>query len=59
VLARADRAAELNRAAAAAGVTLAHLVVAQDSLEQLFLEMTGRADGELAEARGTTDRKVA
>jgi hypothetical protein len=40
-------------------VTLSRLVVAQDSLEDLFLEMTGRTDGELAPARAATDRKVA
>jgi hypothetical protein len=38
----------LNRAAAAAGITLSHLVFAQDSLEEVFLDMTGRVDGELA-----------
>lgn len=43
VVAAADRAAELNRAAAAAGITLRGIVVVQDSLEELFLEMTGRA----------------
>ena len=59
VVAGAERAAELNRAAMAAGVTLRRLVVAQDSLEDLFLEMTGRTDGELASARAATDRKVA
>ena len=46
VLAGADRAAALNRAAAGAGITLSRLVVAQDSLEDLFLDMTGRSDGE-------------
>lgn len=47
----AGRAADLNRAAASAGFTLARLVEAQDSLEELFLDMTGRADGELAASR--------
>ena len=51
VAAAADRAADLNRAAAAAGVTLSRLVVAQDNLEEIFLEMTGRVDGELANGR--------
>ena len=59
VVAGADRAADVNRAATAAGVTLSRLVVAQDSLEELFLDMTGRTDGELASARAATDRKVA
>lgn len=58
VIASADRAADLNRAAADAGMTLARLVVAQDSLEELFLELTGRTDGELAADRAKTDRKV-
>ena len=44
----ATRAADLNRAAAAAGVTLSRLVVVQDSLEDIFLAMTGPSDGELA-----------
>ncbi len=59
VAAGADRAAELNRAAMTAGVTLSRLVVVQDSLEELFLEMTGRTDGELASARAESGRKVA
>ena len=46
-----DRAAELNRTAAAAGFTLRSLVTSRDSLEDVFLEMTGRDDGELALAR--------
>ena len=48
VAAGAARAADLNRAATAAGVTLSRLAVAQDNLEEIFLEMTGRVDGELA-----------
>jgi ABC-2 type transport system ATP-binding protein len=59
VEAGADRAAELNRAATATGVTLSRLIVTQDSLEELFLEMTGRADGELASARAASDEWVA
>lgn len=59
VVADADRAAELNRAATAAGVTLRQLVVAQDSLEELFLEMTGRTDGELASSRAGTEGTAA
>ena len=59
VVAGAERSAELNRAAAAAGVTLSRIEVAQDSLEELFLEMTGRTDGELAAARAAIDGKVA
>ncbi len=59
VAAGADRAADLNRAAAAAGVTLSRLVVAQDNLEEIFLAMTGRVDGELANGRAAADGKVA
>jgi ABC-2 type transport system ATP-binding protein len=59
VAAGADRAAALNRAAAAAGITLSRLVVAQDSLEEIFLEMTGRTDGELADGRAQAAGKVA
>jgi ABC-2 type transport system ATP-binding protein len=59
VVAAADRAADLNRAAAAAGVTLSRLIVAQDNLEEIFLEMTGRMDGERADDRAATDGKVA
>jgi len=59
VAAGASRAAELNRAATAAGVTLSRLVVAQDNLEEIFLAMTGRVDGELASDRAATEGKVA
>jgi ABC-2 type transport system ATP-binding protein len=59
VIAGADRAADLNRTAAGAGVTLRRLVFAQDTLEDIFLTMTGRTDGELAAARATTDRRSA
>jgi ABC-2 type transport system ATP-binding protein len=55
----AGGAADLNRAATAAGITLSRLVVAQDTLEEIFLEMTGRVDGELANGRAVTDGKVA
>jgi len=59
VAAGADRAADLNRAATAAGTTLCRLEVAQDNLEEIFLEMTGRVDGELATSRAATNEKVA
>jgi len=58
VAAGGARAADLNRAATAAGITLSALVVAQDSLEQIFLEMTGRDDGALASGRVATSGKV-
>jgi ABC-2 type transport system ATP-binding protein len=53
-----ERAADLNRAAAAMGITLRGLVVGQDNLEEIFLEMTGRVDGELADDRATANGKV-
>ena len=59
VAAGASRAADLNRAATAAGVTLSRLIVAQDNLEEIFLEMTGRVDGELANGRTVVNGKVA
>src|SRR5664280_1900340 len=49
----AGSAADLNRAAAV-GVTLSRLVVVQDSLEDIFLAMTGRSEGELATGRAAT-----
>ena len=58
VAAGAARAADLNRAATAAGFTLSRLIVAQDNLEEIFLEMTGWVDGELANGR-TVNGKVA
>ena len=54
----AERAADINRAATAMGITLSGLVVGQDNLEEIFLEMTGRVDGELADGRAATDGKV-
>ncbi len=59
VAAGASRAADLNRAATTAGITLSRLVVAQDNLEEIFLEMTGRVDGELANGRAAANGKVA
>ena len=49
----ADQAAgaDLNRVAAGIGITLASLTFAQDSLEDIFLAMTGETDGELAAHR--------
>lgn len=48
--------ADLNRAATDAGVTLARLVEARVSLEELFLAMTGRTDGELATGRAAAGK---
>lgn len=49
---RAD-AADINRAAAAAGITLRRLEVVQGSLEQVFLQLTGETDAGLAQDRST------
>jgi ABC-2 type transport system ATP-binding protein len=46
----ADAAAQINRDATAAGFTLRSLTVSRDSLESIFLEMTGGLDGELSAA---------
>ena len=64
VSATADRAGALNRAASAAGITLEHLVVVQDRLEDIFLAMTGTADedptrGRAAAAATQTTEEVA
>jgi ABC-2 type transport system ATP-binding protein len=56
VAAPPERAAELNRAAAEAGVTLSRIVAVHESLEDVFLAMTGMTDGELARGRsGATE----
>ncbi len=59
VTASISRSADLNRAAMAAGITLRRLELAQDNLEEIFLEMTGRTDGELASGRAATNGTVA
>jgi len=56
VAAGEDDAAAINRHAAGAGITLRSLAVNRDSLEAVFLEMTGSDDGELAGARGAALR---
>jgi ABC-2 type transport system ATP-binding protein len=56
VAAGSERAAELNRAAAEAGFTLSRIVAVHESLEDVFLAMTGTTDGELARDRsGATE----
>lgn len=52
-------AAELNRLAAGAGITLAAIVPARPSLEEVFLSMTGVDDGELAAHRAARTEEVA
>ena len=59
VAAGASRAADLNRAATAAGVTLSGLTVVQDNLEEIFLDMTGQDDGELAAGRAAASGRAA
>jgi ABC-2 type transport system ATP-binding protein len=53
VTAAADAAADINREAGAAGITLRSLSASRESLEAIFLDMTGTDDGELAAARST------
>ncbi|MEG3636797.1 ABC transporter ATP-binding protein [Micromonospora palythoicola] len=53
VSAGAQDAAPINRAAHAAGITLRELSVAQDSLEDVFLAMTGDTEQQLMAARAT------
>ena len=59
VAAEPGRAADLNRAAAGLGVTLAGLVVVQDSLEDIFLAMTGPTDGDVSTIATTERLEVA
>ena len=51
VKASAQAGAQLNRAAADAGITLNAISFAQDSLEDIFLAMTGDSDADLAQDR--------
>lgn len=55
----AARSADVNRAATAAGITLASLAVGKDSLEDIFLAMTGPTGGELAAGRAAAHAEVA
>lgn len=50
-VASAQAGAQLNRAAADAGITLNAISFAQDSLEDIFLAMTGDSDADLAQDR--------
>jgi len=54
-----DAAAELNRIAAAEGITLAALTPREDTLEDVFLQMTGATDGDnaLFRSRQRTKRR--
>jgi ABC-2 type transport system ATP-binding protein len=51
VIAHVADGAAVNRGAASAGITLASLVVAQPSLEDVFLAMTSRTDAEIVPSR--------
>ena len=47
-----ERSAELFRAAAVAGLNLRMLKPEEDTLEAVFLRLTGEADSELSQDRG-------
>ena len=51
-----DATCDINRAATSIGVTLRKLVATQEDLEDVFLRMTGRIDGELARDRAAQAR---
>ncbi len=51
--------AAVNRTAASAGITLTSIVVVQETLESVFLQMTGENDAVLAELRATAAKDVA
>ncbi|MDQ0373526.1 ABC transporter ATP-binding protein [Cellulomonas humilata] len=53
-----DSAAEINRTAMAAGFTLGRVQVVHDSLEHVFLELTGQTDGELAQDRAAGQERT-
>lgn len=52
-------AASANRMAASAGITLASIVVVQETLESVFLKMTGESDTALAQDRALAGKEVA
>ncbi|MEU5183932.1 ATP-binding cassette domain-containing protein [Streptomyces longwoodensis] len=59
VIAEEPQGAALNRAAAHGGITLSSLTPVRGSLEEIFLEMTGRNDQDLTAARAATaDRRA-
>lgn len=51
ITARVEEAAAVNRTAAEHGLTLGSLIPRQETLEDVFLRMTGDTDGELASGR--------
>ncbi|SNS29568.1 ABC-2 type transport system ATP-binding protein [Geodermatophilus saharensis] len=58
VAADGDAAAAVNRAAAGAGITLRALTATRDTLESVFLQMTGGDGGEPAAGRAAAARPV-
>jgi ABC-2 type transport system ATP-binding protein len=52
-------AADINRMAASAGITLSSIVAVQESLESVFLKMTGESDAALAQQRAAAAQEVA
>ena len=55
----AGAAAAVNRMAASAGITLVSIVVVQETLESIFLQMTGESDVKHAEQRASLSKDVA
>jgi hypothetical protein len=52
-------AAAANRMAASAGITLTSIVVVHETLESVFLKMTGESDSALAQDRALAGKDVA
>jgi ABC-2 type transport system ATP-binding protein len=59
ILGEPGAAASANRMAASAGITLASIVVVQETLESVFLKMTGESDAALAQDRALAGKEVA
>jgi ABC-2 type transport system ATP-binding protein len=55
----AGAAATVNRMAASAGITLVSIVVVQETLESIFLQMTGESNAKHAEQRASLSKDVA
>ena len=59
IIGESGAAASANRMAASAGITLASIVVVQETLESVFLKMTGESDTALAHDRALAGKEVA
>jgi ABC-2 type transport system ATP-binding protein len=59
IIGEPSAAASANRMAASAGITLASIVVVQETLESVFLKMTGESDAALAQDRALAGKEVA